>query len=108
MLMALESGELAAEAITRRLGRDGARAGRAEDAFDAFDAFDELGRDYRARYEECFGARLRLCGWLRRAAFAPRVFAEAAVFALGASGPARRRLARATRGGTRLINIKKV
>jgi hypothetical protein len=87
----LESGELAAEAITRRLGRGDVRAGHS-------DAFDELAGDYRARYEERFGARLRLCGWLRRAAFAPRAFAEVAVFALGASAPARRRLARATRG----------
>jgi flavin-dependent dehydrogenase len=91
MLMALESGELAAEAIARRLAPGDRGAGRA-------DAFDELAGDYRARYEERFGARLRLCGWLRRAAFAPRAFAEAAVFALGASAPARRRLARATRG----------
>ncbi|HEX7174454.1 MAG TPA: NAD(P)/FAD-dependent oxidoreductase [Pyrinomonadaceae bacterium] len=91
MLMALESGELAAEAITRRLGRGDVRAGHQK-------VFDELAGDYRMRYEERFGARLRLCGWLRRAAFAPRAFAEMAVFALGASAPARRRIARATRG----------
>lgn len=111
MLMALESGELVAEVIADRLAVG--RAGRlANDASGRLvneeAALEELAADYRARYEGRFGSRLRLCGWLRRAAFAPRAFAEAAVFALGASGPARRRLARATRGGGHVINIKKV
>ena len=63
------------------------------------DAFDSLAREYRAAYDERFGARLRLCGLLRRAAFAPSAFAEFAVFALGASARLRRGLARATRSG---------
>lgn len=58
---------------------------------------DELAMDYRALYDGRFGARLRVCSWLRRAAFAPPVLIEAAVVALGASEGARRALARATR-----------
>jgi menaquinone-9 beta-reductase len=83
MLMALESGELAAHAIARWLER-------------ASDSFAALKRDYRAQYSERFGARLRVCSVLRRAAFVPRI-AEAAIFALGASDGVRRRLARSTR-----------
>jgi flavin-dependent dehydrogenase len=88
MLMALESGELAARAVTRRLPE--LRRGEAA-------AFEALARDYAARYASRFDARLRLCGLLRRAAFAPAPLAEAAVVALGLSDRARRRLARATR-----------
>ncbi|HVF56028.1 MAG TPA: NAD(P)/FAD-dependent oxidoreductase [Pyrinomonadaceae bacterium] len=88
MLMALESGELAAEAIAAWLAR--VRDGCPPE-------FAALARDYGARYAERFDARLRLCGWLRRAAFAPQAFAEAAILALGASERLRRRLARATR-----------
>ena len=90
MLMALESGELASEVVTSWLGRT---SGGREVSAD----FDVLARRYARRYEERFGARLRLCEWLRRAAFAPHVFAEAAVLALSASTRARRSLARATR-----------
>lgn len=85
MLMALESGELAAQAIIRhlaRLRRDG--------------SFEILAGDYRASYDERFRARLRVCAGLRRAAFVPRL-AEALIYLLGASDWARRRLARATR-----------
>ena len=86
MLMALESGELAARAVSRWLSE----RGRAP--------FDSLARDYRAAYAGRFHARLRLCSALRRAAFAPPRLAEAAVVALGASARLRRGLARATRG----------
>lgn len=85
MLMALESGELAAESITRHLTRLRADA-----------PFKTLADDYRARYGERFNARLRVCAALRRAAFVPRL-AEAAIFILGGSDRVRRRLARATR-----------
>lgn len=90
MLMALESGELAAEETARWLEKYGPDDVRA-------DVFDELSRAYMERYEARFGARLRLCARLRRAAFAPGLFAEAAIFALRASASARRSLARATR-----------
>jgi flavin-dependent dehydrogenase len=91
MLMALESGELAAQAIMRRLPelRDGA-------------SFNTLAADYRARYAEKFDARLRVCAMLRRMAFVPRL-AEAAMLALSASTSIRRGLARATRQQARVL-----
>jgi flavin-dependent dehydrogenase len=89
MLMALESGELAAGALDGWLAR--ARRGGAED-------FRALARSYKSRYGERFDARLRLCGLLRRAAFAPRPLTEIATLALRASARLRRGLARATRG----------
>jgi flavin-dependent dehydrogenase len=85
MLMALESGELAAQTLVRWLSEPGR------------DSFDALAREYRAAYAERFDARLRLCSALRRAAFAPPQWAEVAVVALGASERLRRGLARATR-----------
>jgi flavin-dependent dehydrogenase len=85
MLMALESGELAAQVVARRLPE--LRAGVSVNA---------LAAEYRARYGERFDARLRVCAMLRRAAFVPRL-AEAAMLALGASERVRRRVARATR-----------
>lgn len=87
MLMALESGELAAGVITRHLKelRNSTR-------------FDALASDYRERYRERFGSRLRICAMLRRAAFAPRL-AEAAIRFFAASERLRRGLARATRRG---------
>jgi menaquinone-9 beta-reductase len=89
MLMALESGELAAAVVARHLPR--LRGGGAGGACGA------LAGEYAARYREKFGARLRVCSALRRAAFAPAWATEAGVRALGASAAARRALARATR-----------
>jgi len=86
MLMALESGELAARSVARWL--DGLGQKR--------ESFDALCSDYRARYLNRFNARLRICALLRRAAFVPGL-AEAAILACGASTHLRRRLARATR-----------
>lgn len=107
MLMALEGGKLAAESIGRALDSTRSHdAGRTRESahqtsYDpGTDAYDSLAREYRAAYDERFGARLRLCGMLRRAAFAPRAFAEFAVIALGASARLRRTLARATRSGS--------
>jgi flavin-dependent dehydrogenase len=97
MLMALEGGELAANAVSRAL--DDARSLDAALTSSHDLNFDALAREYRAAYDERFGARLRLCGMLRRAAFAPSAFAEFAVLALGASARLRRGLARATRNG---------
>jgi flavin-dependent dehydrogenase len=87
MLMALESGELAARSVSRRLSESA--SGRVQ--------FDALARDYRDAYAVRFDARLRVCGILRRAAFAPPQLAELAVAALRTSERLRRRLARATR-----------
>jgi menaquinone-9 beta-reductase len=85
MLMALESGEIAAGVIARRL----AQLRRGED-------FDELAKDYRALYGARFNARLRVCSLLRRAAFVPGL-AATAIRLFGTSERLRRRLARATR-----------
>ncbi len=90
MLMALESGRLAARSVSEWLPQ--AREGRAD--------FAPLARSYAELYGRRFDARLRVCGALRRAAFAPTALAELAVRALGASSRLRRRLARATRGLT--------
>jgi flavin-dependent dehydrogenase len=85
MLMALESGEMAAQTIARHLTT------LRNDA-----SFEDVAAAYRSHYNEVFGARLRVCALMRRAAFVPR-FAETLIFALGASAPARRYLARSTR-----------
>jgi flavin-dependent dehydrogenase len=86
MLMALESGELAARSVARWLDGLGQKPL----------SFDSLGSDYRSLYLKRFNARLRICALLRRAAFVPGL-AEAAILACGASTHLRRRLARATR-----------
>jgi flavin-dependent dehydrogenase len=85
MLMALESGELAALTLAQHLPSLLAGA-----------SFETFAFDYEARYREQFNARLRVCSLLRRAAFVPRL-AEAAILLLGASDRVRRRLARSTR-----------
>jgi len=87
MLMALESGEVAAQTILGFLPQLRQRAN---------ESLTTLAREYEERYNRKFGARLRLCAVLRRAAFAPRLN-EALIFALGTSEHARRLLARATR-----------
>jgi flavin-dependent dehydrogenase len=86
MLMALESGELAGACVARALP-----------ALRAGGNFTPLATNYRARYREQFAARLRVCSWLRRAAFAPRLATEVGIAALGASERMRRAIARATR-----------
>jgi flavin-dependent dehydrogenase len=85
MLMALESGELAALTLARHLPL--LRAGA---------SFGAMAFDYEARYRAQFNARLRVCAMLRRAAFVPRL-AEGAILLLGASDRVRRKLARSTR-----------
>jgi 2-polyprenyl-6-methoxyphenol hydroxylase-like FAD-dependent oxidoreductase len=86
MLMALESGELAAISVASHLP-----------LLRENDSFQALANHYRALYSEKFARRLRISGGLRQAAFVPR-FADAMIFMAGASGKIRRRLARATRG----------
>jgi flavin-dependent dehydrogenase len=85
MLMALESGQVVAEAIGSRLGS----ANQAQ-------AIELLAREYEREYSRRFDSRLRVSGLLRRAAFVPHL-AEAAVLIFGASARLRRKLARATR-----------
>jgi flavin-dependent dehydrogenase len=79
MLMALESGELAAEVIVRHR-----------------DKLDSISAEYTAEYLRKFDSRLRICGWLRRAAFNPRL-AGLGIAICGASKHFRSRIARATR-----------
>jgi flavin-dependent dehydrogenase len=85
MLMALESGEVAAGVIVEHL--QGLQKGA---------SFTALARDYRAIYRQRFAARLRVCALLRRAAFVPRL-AEMSMLLFGASNRMRRALARSTR-----------
>ena len=87
MLMALESGEIAARVIARHLQQ--LRAGF---------GFDNVARDYSALYGEKFNRRLRVCSLLRRAAFVPGL-AAAAIRFFGTSERLRRPVARATRQG---------
>ncbi|MGH9872088.1 MAG: NAD(P)/FAD-dependent oxidoreductase [Pyrinomonadaceae bacterium] len=85
MLMALESGQVAAETITRSLARLRQGSG-----------FELLADNYRSEYRRRFASRLRVSGLLRRAAFFPNL-AESAILLSGASSALRRKLARATR-----------
>jgi flavin-dependent dehydrogenase len=79
MLMAFESGELVADVITRH-----------QHDLDAVEA------DYTAAYLRKFDSRLRISGWLRRAAFKPRL-AGIGIALCGASKHFRSRIVRATR-----------
>ena len=85
MLMALEGGALAASVILSHL--PGLNRG---------EAFASLAKSYRERYQRQFGARLRVCSMLRRAAFVPAI-AEGAIRLFGASDRLRHFVARATR-----------
>lgn len=109
MLMALESGELAATTVARHLMQlredDSTDDTRGHGLAAESNRFDALAREYRDLYRGRFGARLRVCSYLRRAAFAPRSLVELGVAALGASALARRTLARATRGGAKAARV---
>lgn len=85
MLMALESGELVAEVIMRHREQLAAAS---------------LGAIYAAEYVRKFDARLRICEWLRHAAFRPRL-AGLGIAICGASELFRSRIARATRSPKR-------
>jgi flavin-dependent dehydrogenase len=88
MLMALESGELAAAVISDCLPSIRLGAGLVD-----------LETRYRAAYKKRFHSRLRICSMIRRAAFLPGL-AQMAIRVFGASDHLRRRVSRATRGGT--------
>lgn len=79
MLMAFESGELAAEVISRH-----------KDNLEAVEAA------YAAEYRRKFDSRLRICGLLRRAAFKPRL-AGLCIAIVGASTQLKSKIVRATR-----------
>lgn len=90
MLMALESGQMAAAVIVKNLSGLQEHAG-----------FAQLANDYRAEYRRNFDSRLRVSGLLRRAAFIPHLD-EAAITIFGASRSLRRQLAHATRHSSTL------
>ncbi len=90
MLIALESGELAAQTITSQLARLRRNA-----------SFAPLAREYRLEYGNKFDSRLRICSLLRRAAFLPSL-AEAAILFFGTSTRLRRKVARITRASQKL------
>jgi flavin-dependent dehydrogenase len=85
MLMAFESGELAADVIVRHDNKFVPGAVCAE---------------YEIEYLRKFESRLRICGWLRRAAFNPRL-AGLGIAICGASKHFRNRIVRATRSANR-------
>jgi menaquinone-9 beta-reductase len=87
MLMALQSGELAASTIVRS-GNKSLSAINLED----------LGNEYQRLYRQTFGARLRLCSLLRTFAFSPGIVQGAIMF-LGGRERLLNLLARATRAG---------
>lgn len=97
MLMALESGETVAETICAWRRGEPALA-TTEDERRALTALTSA---YTADYANRFCSRLRVCSYLRRAAFAPSLAIESATVLLGMSTSARRRFARATRGAKR-------
>ena len=85
MLMALESGELAAAAIAPTLER-----------LESETARQSVSENYSRLYRARFNSRLRLCSMIRRAAFVPG-FANLAIRFFGTSTSLRRRVASATR-----------
>jgi menaquinone-9 beta-reductase len=95
MLMALESGELAAGVIGDHLEASGSGTGLLE-----------LEARYRAAYQARFNSRLRICSLLRRAAFVPGL-AQMAIRVFGTSDHLRRRLSRATRGTPRKLIVSR-
>jgi len=88
MLMALESGELAAQVIANRIGAIGSNG-----------QLREMAVDYAAAYARKFNSRLRLCSLMRRAAFVPGM-AAVAIRLFGLNEQLRRRVAEATRNST--------
>ena len=89
MLMAFESGELAADVIVRQRNKLATAAVCAE---------------YESEYLQKFESRLRICGWLRRAAFKPGL-AGLGIAVCGASKHFRNRVARATRSASYVESV---
>lgn len=87
ILMALQSGELAAAVITSHWQERNASG-----------FFASLANDYRQQYARRFESRLRTCGWMRRAAFVPQL-AETLIL-LFSNDWLRKKLSEAMRRGT--------
>lgn len=86
MLMALESGDLAARVVGGRL-------------HPSQDTLREIGKAYERLYNQHFSSRLRLSSMMRRAAFLPAM-ADVAIRLFGASETLRRRVTRGTRSSS--------
>lgn len=97
MLMAFESGETIAETINAWRRRKAAETIPRDERR----ALAALSSAYAANYAHRFDYRLRVCSYLRCAAFAPSLAIEAATVLLGMSASVRRRFATATRGARR-------
>lgn len=82
MLLALESGKIAASSITQ--------------SFSTGYKFADFAIDYKRRYSAAFDRRLRACSLLRYAAFSP-ILAESTIALLKLNESLRRRVARSTR-----------
>jgi len=95
MLMALESGELAADIVANYLP-----ANRTSPNLRQLNAVYETG------YHDRFDSRLKACALIRRAAFVPGM-AALAIRVFGASDRLRRRVSRATRGDTETYSLEK-
>ena len=96
MLMALESGELAARLIARFL-REASGASSIAD----------LSKAYREEYRATFDSRLRLCRLLRHTAYNPAI-AEITILICSLSERFRNYLARSTRTGTNAYRTPEV
>jgi menaquinone-9 beta-reductase len=83
ILIALESGKVAAKAIAEFSRRPGS-------------SFTDLAREYQNRYSAAFDRRLRVSSWIRHAAFVP-FLAETVIRTLALNDHVTRFLARATR-----------
>lgn len=88
MLMALESGQLVADVISRHLSRLANE-----------NSVTLIAREYETEYSKTFRSRFRISALLRQAAFVPGL-AEAVVLLCGTSSRLRRRVARATRNSS--------
>jgi flavin-dependent dehydrogenase len=94
MLMALESGELAADAVSRGLAK-----------IDNESVVQSISEKYSQLYRARFNSRLRLCSMIRRAAFVPG-FADLAIRFFGLNKSMRRRVASATRTSNSLSVLR--
>jgi flavin-dependent dehydrogenase len=97
MLMALESGELAAKLIVN--DRNDVFSTVCDSGRPPLNSLIDLANDYALEYRKTFGPRLRTCRWLRRTAYNPRL-ADLIILLCSVSERFRNRVARATRSGT--------
>jgi len=97
MLMALESGELAAKLIVN--GGNSVFSTVRASGRTLLKQLTDLANNYALEYQRTFGPRLRTCRWLRRTAYNPWL-ADLIILLCGVSERFRNRVARATRSGT--------